>query len=134
MGISNKSILFAILYFILEIEKISLTESILDDNLEIEAPSSYLLSILLILDAIFIWINLKNAGNLPYDDNYGVLALSLMASLLGCIIILYSYFKARKALLKNGFIVFSFLLSSSPISLVYVASHYKEIFGVILAH
>jgi hypothetical protein len=112
-----------------------MNESILDDDLEIKPPSSYLLSVLLVCNTIFIWMNIKIAGNLPYDDNYGCLMLSLIASLLGCIlIILCYYFKARQALLKNGFIVFLFLLSSSPISIIYIAFHYKEIFGVALAN
>jgi hypothetical protein len=109
-------------------------ESILDDNLEIKTASSYLLSILLFLNTVFIWLNLKSAGTLPYDANYGVLILCLIASLLGCMLIIYYCLKSRKTLLKNGFMTLSFLLSSSPPSIGYIGFHYKEIFGVALAN
>lgn len=107
---------------------------ILDDNSEIEENSSYLLSTLLVCDAVLIWMLLKNAGELPYDDNYGVLFLALIASLLACILILFYFFKARKTLFRNRIITLLFLLSSSPISLFYVCTQYKEIFGVSLTN
>lgn len=109
-------------------------DSILDDNSEIEENSSYLLSMLLVSDAVLIWMLLKNAGELPYDENYGLLFLALIASLLACILILFYFFKAQKALFKNRIITLLFLLSSSPISIFYVCTQYKEIFGISLAN
>lgn len=111
-----------------------MNESILDDNLEIKASPSYLLSILLFLNTVFIWLNLKSAGYLPYDANYGTLLLSLIASFLGCMLLLYFCFKKRRTLLKNWVIATSFLISSSPISIFYACCYYEEIFGATLAH
>jgi DNA polymerase III delta subunit len=111
-----------------------MNESILDDNLEIKTSSSFLLSMLLFFNTVFIWLNLKSAGNLPYDDNYGTLLLSLIASLLGCILIIYYCFKKRKIILKNWVIVIGFLISSSPISIFYACYYYEEIFGMTLAN
>lgn len=111
-----------------------MNESILDDNLEIKTSPSFLLSMLLFFNTVFIWLSLKSAGHLPYDDNYATLLLSLIASILGCIVILYFCLKKRRSLLKNWVVVIVFLITSSPISILYACSYYKEIFGMTLAH
>lgn len=115
-----------------------MNESILDDNLdedlEVQENSSYFLSILLVCHAVLIWMPLKNAGELPYDANYANIMVAFITSFSACICILYYYLKIHKAFVQNIFTTIIFLLSSSPISIFYACTQYKEIFGVSLAN
>lgn len=140
MGISHQFELPAILRAILEVnhsikkDDTTMDESILDEHLEIKSSDSYILSIVLVFSTIFIWVNLKGAGSLPYDENYGLLLVALIASTITSFMLLYYYFKAREVVFKNWLASIGFLLSASPIYVVYVCFHYEEIFGLTLAN
>lgn len=93
----------------------------------------YLLSWSLVIIIGLIWFLFYKAGDLPYDDNYANLLVAFLLSILTSLGLLFLFFKNRKILCTNLTIILVFLISSSPISLFYLALYYEEIFGKILA-
>ena len=82
---------------------------------------------------VFIWASLYTAGDLPYDENFGVILSGGLVSLSSQIILIVVYAFRRIYITENVFAVVLFMITSSPVPLLCVLYHYELIFGKTLA-
>ena len=87
------------------------------------------LSLLLFIAASMEWYLLKVAVELPYDDNYGALILAFIISLGAVVFIGVIWWKYRTVFYQNRYGIFLYLLTSSPMTVIFVITNYQSIFG-----
>ena len=93
----------------------------------------YILSLLLVIETVYVWTQFFEVQELPYDDNYGLLIHCFIISLLTLIILILLWFKRREFVKNNFVIVALWTLIASPMTLVLISIYYESIFGVTLA-
>ncbi len=107
---------------------------ILDQDIPDEKVSKYekMLSVIVLLASGLIWWGLYKAGELPYDDNYGLLLTCLLWSVIICIGLVVVFLKWPSLIRRNWFAIIVYLITSSPVPLIIVFINYEGIFGVSL--
>lgn len=107
---------------------------ILDDPIHSKPSNSPLastiFSIAILGVCVLIWFWLKQAGHLPYDDNYANIAMAFLVSLITSVVLLFLFFMKRSFFFKNIYVIVFFFIVGSPLTVFEVCIHYKEIFGL----
>jgi hypothetical protein len=92
-----------------------------------------ILPFLLTIQTFFSWNCYYKAQFLEYDDNYGLMLLGFVVSVVTLIIIsLLAYYKPRWISL-NRYVFILWFLAGSPFTFVITAIYYQSIFGATLA-
>jgi hypothetical protein len=83
----------------------------------------------LIFTIITIWILTIAAKFSEYDENYGLIINALLISLIAFIAILVSYVKRKTDVIKEKYITFTYLITSSPLSIILFIALYIKFIG-----
>lgn len=82
--------------------------------------------------ALIIWRLLYLAQFEAYDDNIASLIIAFLISLLSFSILIFLWFRKRKAMLQFRFETMVFVIISSPLTVGLAIIYYFEIFGASL--
>ncbi len=112
-----------------------MSKPVLDDfsyDTASKSPNTRVNALLLLICAL-IWGFLYQAGNLPYDDNFGCLILAFLLSLGTAIVLVGLYLWRKTYFLPHAIFLTIYVLTSSPPVVWLVLSNYEFVFGKHLA-
>ena len=88
--------------------------------------------LIIIGEILVVWLLMYQAGFHVYDDNLNILLLAFVLAL-GVCIALGIYGWRRRKEWRKGILDFLMLsIAGSPITVLWVAGHYKAVFGIAL--